>query len=191
MKLNVNILRQSGFFKEYETLSDSDLLVKLEDIKSRQYLESGYDYSPGKIADDHELSTQDVKKLLDIDLEADVCADNKVYASLLTHFANASDGHFSPADIEEVWQGPEGPIRLSFTFNGRKILFEPEYLDDWLDVKLFDIINEEMQKVTQEKFYPCSGPNHEWFGQNIIYIRLTEEEKQWLEEKLEWKFSLE
>jgi hypothetical protein len=189
MGLNLNTLRQAGFFKEYGNLSDKDLIDTLHEIRRKEYSKIfEYDYEPEKIKDDHRLAVQDTKKFLDIDLEADVCAQNKVYTSLLQDFAKASDGNFAPANIEETWEGEEGPIRLQFQSNGSIIAFEPEYMDDWIDCRVFDVINGEMEKTTDEKFFLCYGPNEEWFGQNAIYIRLTESEKHLLEEKLEWKF---
>ena len=189
MGLNLKTLRQGGFFKEYEKLSDKELLDTLHDIRRKEYSKIfEYDYEPEKIKDDHKLAVQDTKKFLDIDLEADVCAQNKVYTSLLEDFAKASDGHFSPTNIEEIWESEEGPIQLNFQSNGSDVTFEPEYMDDWIDGRVFDVINNEMKKVTDEKFCLCYGPNEEWFGQNAIYVRLSESEKQLLEKKLQWNF---
>jgi len=192
MGLNLTNLRKTGFFKEYESLSEKELLNALHENRRKEYAKIfEYDYEPEKLRDDHELAVQDSKKFLDIDLEADVRAENQVYIYLLEDFAKASDGHFSPIGIEETWESDEGPIQVSFTSNGSDITFKPEYMDDWIDGKVFDVINAEMQKVTSERFYLCAGPNEEWFGQNVIYVRLTENEKKLLEEKLDWKFPQE
>lgn len=189
MGLNLATLRQAGFFKEYGNLSEQELLNILHDTIRKEYSTIfGYDYEQEKIKDDHQLAVLDTKKFLDIDLEADVCAENKVYTSLLEDFAKASNGYFSPTSIEETWESEEGPIRVSFMSNGSKITFEPEYMDDWIDGRVFEIINGEMHKATQEKFHLCAGPNEEWFGQNVIHVRLTGDEKKLLEEKLNWKF---
>ena len=189
MTENISLIRQAGFFKKYQSHTDTELLDKLYEIKKQEYSKLfGYDYSPERKNDLYSISQQDNEKFLDIDLEADVCADNKVYTSLLGDFSKASDGNFLPTDITETWATEQGPIKLSFISNGQLIAFEPEYMDDWIDDRIFKIINEEMKKVSDEFFYLCSGPNEEWFGQNVIYIRLTEIEKKSLEEKLEWKF---
>lgn len=189
MGLNLKTLRQAGFFKAYVNLSDKEVSDTLHENRRQQYAKMfGYAYEPELIKDDHKLALQDPSKFLDIDLEADVCAENKVYTSLLEDFASASNGHFSPANIEEMWESEEGPIRLRFQSNGSTVKFEPEYMDDWIDDQIFDVINSEMQKVTDEKFYLCYGPNEEWLGQNAIYVRLTKSEKKLLEEQLQWKF---
>ena len=189
MSLNLNILLQAGFFKEHEGLSEEELLDLLNKKRKEEYSKIfEREYDPGQIKDDHQLALLDTKKFLDIDLEADVCDENRVYTSILEDFAKASNGHFSPTKIEETWESEEGPIKVSFMSNGYKVSFEPEYNDDWLDPELFDTINGEMQKVTTEIFYQCGGPNEEWLGQNMIYVRLTESEKKLLEDKLDWKF---
>jgi len=175
MTENISIIRQAGFFKKYETQREIEFSDTLYEITNDLY----------------SIASQDEEWFLDIDLEADVCADNLVYTSLLDKFSKASNGFFKPTDIEEIWNSEEGPIKLNFVSNGQTIIFEPEYMDDWIDGQIFRLINAEMKKVSTELFYLCSGPNDEWFGQNVIFIRLTESEKDLLADKLEWKFSEE
>ena len=182
-------LRKAGFFSEYAELNDEELQNELKKKRKAQYSAlMGYDYEPGDYTWLPQLLAEDKQKFLDIDLEADVCAGNNVYVSLITDFSAASNGHFLPADITETWQSEEGPIHVTFSCNGTRVSFEPEYIDDWIDGQIFTVINNEMQKVSNEKFLVCYGPNEEWFGQNIIHIRLTHEEKQWLENDLHWVF---
>lgn len=189
MTENLETLRQAGFFKNFESLTDAELLETLRKRRKEEYSEMfGYDYTPADFSDLTELLLQDDTKFLDIDLEADVLNGNNVYVSVLQDFAKASNGHFNPIEVKEVWSSDEGPIEVSFLSNGEKIVFEPEYLDDWIDGQVFDVINVEMKKVCNETFMFCSGPKDEWFGQNVIHIRLTENEKQLLKEKLNWNF---
>ncbi len=183
------ILRQAGFFKEHAQLSDNELIEKLRQLRRDEYAKIfDHAYEPEDFSHIGQLLAYDAKKYLDIDLEADVAADNRVYVSVIERFSEASGGHFMPTDIEEMWESEEGLIRVSFTNNGERIVFEPEYHDDWLDGKVFTYINQEMQKVTDEHFLICAGPNEEWWGQNIIHIRLSEVEKQLLVHKLGWVF---
>ncbi len=189
MTETISIIRQAGFFKKYGALSEDELLDTLYEIKKQEYSKMfGYDYTPERKTDIYSIVGQDPEKFLDIDLEADVCADNKVYSSLLAEISKASNGNFLPSDIEEIWNSEEGPIKVSFDSNGQIIIFEPEYMDDWIDGRIFEVINKEMKKVSNEYFHLCSGPNDEWFGQNAIYVRLTEAEKKLLIDKLEWRF---
>ena len=45
---------------------------------------------------------------------------NDAYVSSLEALANISRGTFNPENLKETWDTPEGPIRLSFDFAGRK-----------------------------------------------------------------------
>lgn len=189
MTSNLKILRKAGFFQDFESLSDAELLEAIRKKRKEEYSEMfGQDYEPEDFSHLIELLSQDDKKFLDIDLEADVLNGNNVYVSLLEDFAKASNGYFNPIDIKETWVSDEGPIEVSFSSNGQKIVFEPEYMEDWIDGRIFSLINDEMKKVCNEHFQVCSGPDDEWFGQNIIHIRVTEEEKLFLEENLNWNF---
>lgn len=186
----IEIIKHAGFFKEYEDLTGEDLikiLHKEDQDRMLKLLGYEYDYS-SYLTSIYNIITKDDKKLLQIDLEAEVCAQNKVYTLLLTWFSERSNGHFSPKNIEEIWYSEQGPIKLSFISNDETIIFEPKYLDDWIDSRVFTVINEEMKKNCNEYFYVCTGKNDEWIGQDIIMIRLTASEKLLLTEKLEWKF---
>lgn len=189
MAEDISIIREAGFFKKYQTLTEEQLLNTLYEIQRELYTERfGYNYAPERKNDLYSIARQDHEKFLDIDLEADVCNGNNVYQSLLEEFSKASNNLFLPSEISETWNSDVGPIKLSFISNGQPVLFEPVYMDDWIDESVFEIINEEMRKVSNELFYLCSGPNNDWLGQNEIYIRLTANEKTLLEEKLGWNF---
>ncbi|SOD97615.1 hypothetical protein [Spirosoma fluviale] len=183
------ILRQAGFFKEYAELKDDELVNKIRQLRREEYAKIfEYEYEPEDFSHIGQLLAYDERKYLDIDLEADVMSENQVYVSVVERFSKASDNHFMPTDIQEAWQSDEGPIEVSFTCNGSRIVFKPKYHDDWLDGKVFTVINKEMQKKTDERFLICLGPNEEWWGQNVVHIRLSEIEKQLLEVKLGWVF---
>lgn len=186
---SISIIRRAGFFTQFQNLNNEELIDKLYELKKIKYSKMfGDDYSPERREDLYSIVSQDAQKFLDIDLEADVCADNKVYIEVLNYFANASNGKFTPTNISEVWESEEGPIKVVFDSNGQQITFEPEYIDDWIDGRIFGIIQTEIKKVSEENFHMCAGPNDDWFGQNLIYIRLTTDEKQVLKDKLSWNF---
>ena len=187
---NLAILRQAGFFKDFKSLTDAALIDVLEKRREERYSTAfGYEYQPGHFSHLLQLLAEDNTKIIDIDLEADVLNGNDVYVSILETFAKASNGYFNPTNIKEIWNADEGPIKVTFLSNGHQITFEPEYMDDWIDGRIFNVINQEMKRVSNEVFFACSGPNDEWLGQNIIHIRLTDDEKQLLREKLGWNFS--
>lgn len=45
---------------------------------------------------------------------------NEAYVSSLEALANISRGIFTPENIEETWDSPDGPIRLHFDFEGKR-----------------------------------------------------------------------
>ena len=186
---NLDILRQAGFFKAFASQSNEELLETIHTIRKEEYSQLfGRNYEPEKDLDLYQLAAQDDRKFLDIDLKAGVSAQNKAYIWLLEDFSQASGGHFKPADVQETWKADQGPIALTFSSNGKKITFEPDYMDDWIDGRIFEVMNNEMKSVCNEKFLLCSGPDDEWFGQNIVFIRLTSEEKELLVDKFDWNF---
>lgn len=168
-------LREAGFFKMQSALTDAQILAAAGNGKEglvgiRKLLES------------------DAQKCVHLDLEAGVSAENQVYARLLQTFAQASNGAFNPTGIEEYWGADDEPIQVRFTIGDRRVVFEPEYLDQWIDADIFEVINKEMEAVGEAKFCACAGPKDAWFGQDVFFFRLTPEELQLLKEKFEWNF---
>ena len=169
-------LREAGFFKSQSALTDAEILALA---------------GKGSPVGIRRLVEWDAQKCIHLDLEAGVSADNQVYAKLLHTFAQASDGAFNPTNIEEFWGADDEPIEVRFTIGERKIVFEPEYLDQWIDADIFEVINAEMTAAGKAKFCACAGPKDAWFGQDVYFFRLTPEELQLLKEKLEWNFGEE
>lgn len=189
MSHHLPILRKAGFFKQYQNLSDDEILETLYQNRKKEYVEVfGLDYVPGKTYDDLGLAIQDNTKMLDINLEADVCEENEIYSRLLDAFTGISNGQFLTTDISEIWETEEGPVSVVFKSNGQKIKYDPAYNEDWIDGTFFNVICKEMKKSGPEEFYLCFGSNEEWTGQNVIYIRLKAEEKELLETELQWEF---
>jgi hypothetical protein len=115
MTNDLAILRQAGFFKAHTQLTNEELIDALQKRRKEYYSELfGYEYEPEPYSHITELLAQDDRKFLDIDLEADVCAGNNAYVSVIEAFATASDRHFKPASITETWVSEEGPIKVSF-----------------------------------------------------------------------------
>jgi hypothetical protein len=151
--INLDALRQAGFFKEHGHLSNDELLELIHDT------------------------------------EADVGIENNKYVELLLlcNTVSGSDANII-TDIEEHWESPAGPIHVTYKINGETRSYEPEFADDWIDQKFLEHVLDEVSAVTQEPFHLCLGPNEEWFGQDVNYIRLKPQERKILEGVLHWKF---
>lgn len=188
--INLDALRKAGFFKEYSHLSNDELLEMIHQQRKQFYSQMfGYEYEPERLKDDHFLAVRDTTKMLCLDTEADVGIENNKYVELLLlcNTVSGSDTNII-TDIEEHWESPTGPIHVTYKINGETRSYEPEYADDWIDQKFLEHVLDEISAVTQEPFHLCLGPNEEWFGQDVNYIRLKPQERKVLEEVLHWRF---
>lgn len=182
-------LRQAGFFAQYGVQTDDEILNKIHEERKQRYSKIfGYPYEPERNLSDQELASQDTSKMLHLDLEADVCRENKVYSWLLKVLDGLSGRKNIITDIVEEWESETGPINVSFNLNSEKKFANPEYHDDWVDPNFINNILTEISKVINQSFHVCLGPNEEWLGQDVNYMRLTQEERKILCEKLNWKF---
>lgn len=223
MTKDISTIRQAGFFKKYETLTDIQLLDALYDVQKeayakrfskeefykkfriqtdtdRQLIDTLYEKQkehlqehfgdayllPERRTDIYSIIQQDSDKCLQVD--PDVIIGCNAYVLLLKDFSKASNGHFLPSDIEEIWSSEEGPITVRFILNGQTTAIELEYLNYGFDESIIRLVNEEMKKVSDDQFYYCFGPNNEWVGTNLTYIRVTEDEKKLLIDELGWTF---
>jgi hypothetical protein len=190
VKQTISSLRQFGFFEKYKSLSDKQLFDTLHQQRIADYskmFERFYD--PGMKLETYQILMLDRDRTVYGDAESDVGKDNNQYISLLNAFSMASGGLFNPKDITEKWDSEKGPVHVSFTENGEEILFEPEYLDDWLSEKVFEVINQQMTKNGKEKFYMFLGSDGWGLGQYFLYIRMAESQKQELQKAFGWKFT--
>lgn len=187
--INLSVLRRAGFFKEFASISDEELLNKIQERRKQEYSELfGHAYDPQELADDQRIAWEDKYKMLHMDLEADVCAENCSYTRLLEICDEVSGRQKLVTDIEEHWESATGPIRVHYQIDGQEQSYEPKYADDWIDQEFLDHILTQIAALIGEPFHLCLGPNQEWFGQDVNYIRLTIEERNILEEELGWKF---
>lgn len=185
---NISTLRKSGFFKTYENLNDSEIFERIHLERKAEYsriFEKEYD--PGMELDEFELACLDITKVLFIDLEADVCEENKVYTQVIKSFATLTNNVFDPKKIQENWIGKTGPIEIEFEIENVKTKFSPEYKDDWLDEVVFKVCKEKIEEKNI-RLVNCLGDNEYGFGQAISIMRLTEEEQRILEDSFSWKF---
>jgi hypothetical protein len=185
---SISILRESGFFEEYDKLSDSAIYEKLHSLRKIEYSKIfEKEYDPGMELDEFELCILDNKKVLYIDLEADVCSENNVYVDVIKKYSTLTNNIFNPQNITETWDSESGPIKVTFELDNKKEEFNPKYNDDWLDSIVFEICNKEIRKKNI-RLVDCLGDSKYGFGQDIAIMRLTKEEQKILEKNFKWKF---
>jgi len=189
VKLSIRQLRGIGFFKNYNQYSDDQIFEILHQRRIKEYSEifERY-YDPGMELEKYEILALDSTQIVFGDTEADVAKGNNAYVSLLKTFSTASAGLFAATNIREDWVSEKGPIYVTFTSNGNEIKFEASFHNDYLDEKIFDIINQEMLKKGDEKFFFVSDGEELEFGQEYMFIRMTFAQKDSVEKALHWKF---
>lgn len=183
-------LRRAGFFAAYSNLNDEKLIQLLTEKK---IAEESSDFVPPLplFTEDIEIIHEDTTKLLHQDMEADVCKGNNSYVSFLEAVGLLSGNPRLVTDAKEVWESEEGPIKVFCKIGGEVFSYEPEYQYDWLDDVIVNQVLQDVTSVSGVAFHLCSGPNSEWFGQDIYIMRLSPEEKNILETELNWSFDLE
>ena len=121
------------------------------------------------------VAEQDPDRVWWRDLEADVWSEGGLYASTLDEWAAISVGAFRPTGISETWASEEGPIRISFEMGGSTHILEPEYLEDWIDPRILEPINQ-LVAPTGRRFRMVSP-----FDQTAFVMALTDTEAAALE----------
>ncbi|MBD3584096.1 hypothetical protein [Flavobacterium selenitireducens] len=185
---NIAILRKCGFFADMITLSDQEVFDQLHSNRIAVYskiFEKTYD--PGMNLDEFELACLDNHKMIYIDLEADVCAENKVYKDVILMFSNISDGKFIPKNIKESWHSDSGPISVEFELDNEIINFNPKFSDDWLDQKVFEICRKQIE-AKGLRIVECLGESEFGYGQAISFMKLTDSQQTILEKNYRYKF---
>ncbi|MCX6377570.1 MAG: hypothetical protein NTU88_16300, partial [Armatimonadetes bacterium] len=176
----VRYLRKMGFFSEYASLPDEELVSRLEQMYQENY-EGPLDDSEGLL--DVDLLTFDKTRVWYQDIECDVDMGQDVYVWALERLAAISRGAFQPKNIKESWESEEGPIEVSFTLNGEKQVVHPGFNYDYLDSGILDDIN---RMIKDSGYFFFIYPP---FAQSAFITVLTMKELRKLitERRWEWK----
>lgn len=110
------LYRSLGFFASRAHLNDSQLAEELE----REYNENlaGIKLRTDFPGWDLSLLGMDEDRAWSYDTES-VARDDGVYAELVERVGRISRGAFRPTNVEEIWDGPFGPIHLRFEASGQ------------------------------------------------------------------------
>lgn len=72
---------------------------------------------------------------------------NDAYVATVQALAKVSRGTFIPKDVKEEWDSPEGPIRLTFEFEGREQTLKVDLWDGMFDFRLLLQLNQLLWKT--------------------------------------------
>lgn len=170
----VAALRAIGLFADRTEMSDEALAGEVDAGIEELW---GTDLTADDPLRDLAVAEQDRDRVLWIDLEADVVAENEVYVQTLADLAAISAGAFRPADVAETWAGETGPIAVTFELDGEPRTLRPAYIDDWIDPMILVAVNE---------LIADSGRRFELykaFDQTAVVMALTDAEREALESR--------
>ena len=189
-KTTVVDLRQVGFFEVYKDLDDEQLTKILIEKAQKKYRVDGYDefneiFDPKTNSDffDLHVAELDETRVWWRDLEADILNGNNVYTETVKEFGKLSGGFLKPEKIKEEWMSDEGPVKVSFWDSDTLRTLNLKFKDDWYDTDFFKYIESSMKNNgSPYQFYM-----HDQTGQDVFVIRLTDDEKNKIEKKMNWK----
>ena len=164
----VDFLNNSGF-----NINTENVKKERYKIKRRELIDLTVNYA-----------LKDNNKAFLKDLEADVCKGNEAYLYFIKELSKISDKKFEPINLIEKWDTETGPIYISFEVSGKKIEFSPEYMDDWIDGRFIEKLNENL-KAEHCGFYTIIADYI--LGQEVLIMFLYEEETKKLEKEFGWQ----
>ncbi|MET0771909.1 MAG: hypothetical protein ABWZ82_02395 [Candidatus Limnocylindrales bacterium] len=165
-------LRQLGLFADRASLTDAELAEVIETAIATTW---GGAIPPDDPFLELIVAEQDPDRVWWRDLEADVWSGGELYLATLEEWAAISVDAFTPSGISETWASEQGPIRIAFEMGGSTHILEPEYLDDWIDPRILEPINE-LIAPTGRRFRMLSP-----FDQTAFVMALTDTEVAELE----------
>jgi hypothetical protein len=197
----LSTLRQCGFFESFNGQSDAQVAATfLENLRLRYADNSFYQQFPQHRPDQQLLTSfsaapspgdfkllaaYDEARVWAGDMEADVCAGNNVYARVIEQYAQLSMGALQPTAIVEHWDSEEGPVTVSFESKGQHFATELAYYNDWIDGEIFSLLDDAMRSQGFVSVIRAEVDT----GQDVFFVRATEEEKQRMEQLLGWSFN--
>ena len=137
----VAALREIGLFADRPDQSNEDVI---SDVDARLEETFGGTLTADDPYLDLIVASMDVSRVWWGDLEADVGAENQVYAATLEEWAAISEGAFDPQAIEERWASGSGPVTISYAVDGQAVELAPDYLEDWIDPRILTSVNEQI-----------------------------------------------
>ena len=178
---SVRFLRGIGFLAG-DPRDDAALAAHLEAEQQELFGETLDGPTPQM---DRLVAAEDGTRLWWRDTEADVLEGNDAYVDAIREWAAISRGAFSPEAVMEMWDGPDGPVRVELLLPGEPdpvpAVLRPRVIDDWYDLGILAQINDLLDPA---------GPRFavvEPFDQTAVVLAVTAAERRLLEER-GWRF---
>jgi hypothetical protein len=129
---------------------------------------------------DQLLLVADTKRVWWHDLEV-VYRGSNSYVDVLNEWATISRGQFAPDQIQETWQGENGPVEVTFTFNDHTYTFVHRS-GDFLEHGILQLINQVLANTPFRYEVAIDYGDSNWIAV------LNQDEKQRLKIERGWHF---
>jgi hypothetical protein len=174
----IRYFRRFGFFESY---SDSDAELG-ETIQS--YWRGDWNELLASVSDppsaDQLLLVADTKRVWWHDLEG-VYRGANFYPEVLNEWAVISREQFVPEQTRETWQGENGPVEVTFVWNGRGHTFVHRS-GDFMDHGILKLINEALTDTSFRYEVATDFADSNWI------VMLKQDEKVRLKMERGWHF---
>lgn len=168
--------RKLGFFQEYNTLADDELIVKIKEL--RNYTpEDKFTYNTDLLL----ILAQDKNRVWYCDSET---YWEQQYVKLFKEWGNISCGKFTPENIIESRSDDNTDIHIDFSHNGEQTKIIATYYGDWIAAEIIEDINE---IIRDSGIQFCNIVTE---TQELCIVSLTSEQKMFLERDLGLEFDL-
>ncbi len=164
--------RNLGFYQDDATLTDDELINKIKESQNHSWL----DRTALLL-----ILAEDKKRIWYCDSEIYY---SQQYVKLLKEWGNISCGEFLPENITEAKNKKGEKILIKFTHKQQQIEILADDYGDWLDIGIFEEINELIKDSKRQFWNIVTG------SQELCLICLTADEKGSLEKDLGLRFEL-
>jgi len=130
--------RSFGFFAQHAALTDEQLADELDRIRQEEW---EWHLDPNTPMDQVILAGWDKDRVWWEDAYEWLGDVETMYRDALQGWARISRGAFRPTEIVETWSGPDGPVTVDFTMDGRRYRLSPEASGETLDTNILGAIN--------------------------------------------------
>ena len=173
----VSILRELGFLKDYDDLSEKQRLTRITARLNKEFDLPAVVHYPCFVAG------IDKQRVWFKDTEDERWTDGDGYIEFLGELAHISGGAFAPEELsaESAPDGKSALLRFRHAGSWHESRVETE--DDWLDVEVIECVNRAMENTGVQFVTPNANT-----GQMMYLVCLSKDHQRELRKRAGWRF---